>query len=136
MNQYVIDASVAVEYLLKTPLGIFISDVIEDAYLVAPELIDVEVTSALRRAVLSERIEAERASIALSALEQWPLQRISHRELIVAAWRHRNNLSAYDAFYVALAQACCMPLLTADIKLTRAPNLGVMVHSVHLGQGD
>lgn len=133
MNQYVIDASVAVEYLLKTQLGIFISDVIEDAFLVAPELIDVEVCSAVRRAVLSGRIENERANIALSALQQWPVQRISHRELIVSAWRHHQNLSAYDAFYIALAQACRMPLLTADIKLTRAPNLGVVVQSVHLG---
>lgn len=133
MNQYVIDASVAVEYLLKTPLGTFISDVIEDAYLVAPELIDVEVSSAVRRAVLGGRIEDERANIALSALQQWPLQRISHRELIVSAWRYRHNLSAYDAFYIALAQACRMPLLTADIKLSRAPNLGVVVQSVHLG---
>ena len=48
MTDYVIDASVAVEYLLKTPVGLAMADIIDNASLVAPELIDAEVLSTLR----------------------------------------------------------------------------------------
>ena len=52
MRRYVIDASAATEYLLRTPLGLKLVSILEDATLLAPELLDVEVMSVLRRAVL------------------------------------------------------------------------------------
>ena len=52
MTGYVVDASVAVEYLLRTPVGLAAANLIDDALLVAPELMDAEVLSVLRRAVL------------------------------------------------------------------------------------
>ena len=57
MTRYVVDASIAVEYLLRTPLGLTVADVLDDASLVAPELIDAEVLSVLRRAVLKGHLE-------------------------------------------------------------------------------
>ena len=64
MIRYVIDASAAVEYLLRTPLGLKLADAIEGAFLLAPELLDVEVLSVLRRAVLRQQLQERRAALA------------------------------------------------------------------------
>ena len=100
MTRYVIDASATVEYLLKTQLGKSIAAAVENSVLVAPELMDVEVVAVLRRAVLREELSEDRALVALDDLSGWPVERISHRALAKSAWRHRHNLTAYDAFYV------------------------------------
>ena len=97
MTRYVVDASVAVEYLLKTDLGKHLAPVMDRAYLAAPELMDAEVLSALRRAVLKGRLKESRAHLAVEDLVTWPVERISHRTLARLAWEHRHNLSAYDA---------------------------------------
>ena len=133
MTRYVIDASVAVEYLLKTPLGLAMADLIERAALIAPELLDAEVLSALRGAVLGGRLDEARALAALDDLADWPLDRIPNRTLARLAWRHLHNVSAYDAFYIAAARAHNAALLTADGRLSRAPELGVVVQHVRMG---
>ena len=133
MTRYVIDASVAVEYLLKTPIGLAIADLIERAALIAPELLDAEVLSALRGAVLGGRLDEARALAALDDLADWPLDRIPNRTLARLAWRYLHNVSAYDAFYVAAARAYDAALLTADGRLSRAPRLGVVVQHVRMG---
>ena len=133
MTRYVIDASVAVEYLLKTPLGLAMADLIERAALIAPELLDAEVLSALRGAVLGGRLDEARALVALDDLTVWPLERIPNRTLARLAWRHLHNVSAYDAFYIAAARARDAALLTADGRLSRAPGLGVVVQHVRMG---
>ena len=133
MIRYVIDASAAAEYLLRTILGLKIADVIEGADLIAPELLDVEVMSVLRRAVLRKRLDEHRASLALEDLIDWQLERIPHVELIREAWRNRRNASAYDSFYVALARVYDVPLITADGPLSRAPALGIVVQNIHIG---
>ena len=133
MTHFVVDASVAVEYLLRTPLGLTVADMIEDASLTAPELMDVEVVSALRRAVLSGRLEEARAQMVVDDLTHWPVDRISHRSLAPLAWQYHRNISAYDAFYVAAARAHGLPLLTADGRLARASGLGIVVQSVRTG---
>ena len=133
MTRYVIDASVAVEYLLKTPIGLAMADLIERAVLIAPELLDAEVLSALRGAVLGGRLEEGRALAALDDLIDWPLERIPNRTLARLAWRHLHNVSAYDAFYIAAARAHDAALLTADGRLSRAPGLGVVVQHVRMG---
>ena len=76
---------------------------IDNASLVAPELIDAEVLSVLRRQVLGGKLEEARARLPISALLLWPIERISHRILAPLAWEHYQNISAYDAFYVAAA---------------------------------
>lgn len=132
MIRFVIDASVAVEVLLRTPLGQKLENQLENAFLLAPELLDPEVLAVLRRAVLQGRIEEDRARLALQDLDDWKIDRISHRLLWRDAWKHRNNVSAYDAFYVALASLSGAPLLTADGPLSRAPRLGIAVQNVRL----
>ncbi|MCY3889858.1 MAG: type II toxin-antitoxin system VapC family toxin [bacterium] len=132
MTGYVIDASVAVEYLLRTPLGITLADTVENASLAAPELLDPEVMSALRRAVLTGRLDEPRAVMALSDLALWPIDRISHRTLALTAWEHYSNVSAYDAFYIAAARAMGVPLLTADGRLARSTGLDISVHHIRM----
>jgi len=132
VTRYVIDASAAAEYLLRTSLGREIADVIEDAILLAPELLDVEVLSVLRRAVLRRRLDESRAVLALQDLADWQIDRISHTELTQPAWRHRHNVSAYDAMYVVVARTYDVPLLTADGPLTRAPELGIVVQNIRM----
>ena len=68
MTGFVLDASVAVEYLLKTPLGLTVADMIKGASLIAPELMDAEVLSVLRRAVLNGRLTEARALMAIEDL--------------------------------------------------------------------
>ncbi len=133
VTRFVIDASVAFEYLLKTPLGLHIADTIDDASLSAPELLDAEVLSALRRTARSGLITEERALLALGVLADWPIDRISHRYLARLAWEHRHNLSAYDAFYVAAARSRNVPLLTADGRLSRTSGLGIVVQNFRMG---
>lgn len=133
MAGYVIDASVAVEYLLRTPLGLIAADLIGNASLTAPELMDAEVLSALRRLVLGGRLGEARALMAIDILANWPVSRVSHRDLTRLAWQHRENVSAYDALYVATARTFGLPLLTADSRLSRATGLGVVVETVGMG---
>ncbi|HKQ33579.1 MAG TPA: type II toxin-antitoxin system VapC family toxin [Thermodesulfobacteriota bacterium] len=130
--RYVIDASVAVEYLLRTSLGRRISELIEGASLVAPELLDVEVLSVLRRAAIGKKLEENRAAMALEDLADWKVERIPHRALIREAWDLRHNVSAYDAFYVSAAQKYDIPLLTADGPLSRTPKIGIVIQNIRI----
>ena len=132
MSLFVIDASAATEYLLRTPLGLKVATAIEDASLIAPELIDVEVLSVLRRAVWRGEITEQRAILAIEDLVHWSLDRISHKLLVWLVWQHRNNISAYDALYVAAARIANVPLLTADGPLSRAPRLEISIQNVRL----
>ena len=132
MIRYVIDASAAVEYLLRTPLGLKLADAIEGAFLLAPELLDVEVLSVLRRAVLRQQLQEQRAALVVEDLIDWPVERIPHASLAHEAWRHRHNVSAYDAFYVAVARLYHATLLTADGPLTRAPASGITVQNIRM----
>jgi predicted nucleic acid-binding protein len=132
VSRFVIDASAATEYLLRTPLGLRVATAIEDASLIAPELLDVEVLSVLRRAVLRREITEQRAVLAIEDLVDWSIDRIPHKPLIWLAWQNRNNVSAYDAFYVAAARISDAPLLSADGPLSRAPKLGISIENVRL----
>ncbi len=121
------------EYLRKTPLGESLALVMEYAELMAPELMDAEVTAMLRRSVQHDHLTEERALMALDDLPTWPVERISHRTLTKSVWQHRHDVGAYDAFYVAAARARRVSLLTADGRLSRAPGLGIAIHHVRLG---
>ncbi|MGN6557706.1 MAG: type II toxin-antitoxin system VapC family toxin [Solirubrobacterales bacterium] len=86
----------------------------------APELLDAEIGSALRRAVRSKNINADQAAEALGELRTLPIHRVSHERLAQFAWLLRDNVSFYDGLYVALAQLLEKPLLTFDMRLARA----------------
>lgn len=89
-------------------------------HLAAPELIDLEVLSIMRRAARAKRLDERRSGQALDDLAALPLQRVSHLPLLGRVWQLRDNLSAYDASYVALAEALDAVLLTADRRLAKA----------------
>lgn len=91
--------------------------------LVAPELIDLEVSSVLRRLSLEGRMPLRRAELAISDLVALPLRRVPHRSLLPRCWSLRDNLTIYDASYVALAEQLGTVLLTADVRLSTAPGL-------------
>lgn len=87
----------------------------------APHLLDLEVTSALRRAVRRGELTATDARAAILGLATLPaLRRYSHGRLLPRIWDLRENFSSYDASYVALAEALGIPLVTADRRLARA----------------
>jgi predicted nucleic acid-binding protein len=131
--RHVIDASVAAEYLLRTPLGVQLTALLEGTYVLAPELSEVEVLSVLRRAVLHQQLDEQRAWLALEGLPHWPIDRMAKTVLIREAWQYRHNLSAYDALYVAAARVYDASLLTADGPLARAPALGTVVQNIRMG---
>ena len=88
--------------------------------LAAPELVDLEVTSVWRRQVRDGAMDARRATLALADLTALPLRRAPHRALLARCWELRDNLTVYDAAYVALAGALEVTLLTGDGRLARA----------------
>jgi predicted nucleic acid-binding protein len=88
--------------------------------LVAPELVDLEVVSTLRRAARAGRLDKRRSGQALEDLASLPLGRVSHLSLLPRVWELRDNLTAYDAAYVALAEALNALLLTADGGMGKA----------------
>jgi predicted nucleic acid-binding protein len=126
---YVIDASAAVEYLLRTEIGMRVQSSTASANLVAPELIDVEVLSVLRRAVFKKMLPEQRARQAIADLVSWDVKRIQHRGLVEQAWSHRDNVTEYDAMYVATAVLYDAALLTCDGPLSRAAKTGVTIQN-------
>ena len=130
--KWVIDASAAVEFLLRTPAGMAVEALLPggEPELLAPDLIDVEVLSVLRRLVRAKRVTLGRAGDALEDLAAWDLERIPARVLLPTAWSHRDTFSAYDAVYVAAAELSGAALLTADGPIARAPRLGIVVHNI------
>lgn len=88
--------------------------------LVAPELVDLEVLSTLRRAARAGRLDLRRSGQALEDLATLPLRRVSHLPLLPRVWELRDNLTAYDAAYAALAEALDALLLTADGGIGKA----------------
>jgi len=118
----VLDASAAVELVLQTPRAerIAARALHPAERLHAPHLIDVEVVQVMRRLVQAKEITVERADVALSDFEGLAIERHAHRPLIRRVWGLRASLSAYDATYVALAEALGAPMLTCDEKLVRA----------------
>jgi predicted nucleic acid-binding protein len=103
---------------------------LEESELAAPELLDAEVLAVLRRAVLTRRLSTARARSAIDDLVDWDVRRLAHRSLLVEAWTFRENVSAYDALYLAAGRLHDAAVLTADGPLARAPRTGVVVENV------
>ena len=87
----------------------------------APELVDLEVASVLRRQVQGGEVDIRRAALALADLAALPLQRAPHRPLLARCWELRKNMTVYDAAHVALAELLGAVLVTADARLVKTP---------------
>ena len=118
----VVDASALLEALLRTPAAKAVERRLfaPRETLHAPHLLDVEVAQVIRRYAASGEIDSARGRAALADLTDFPLRRYPHELLLPRVWDLRNNLTAYDAVYVALAEALDAPLLTRDQRLAAA----------------
>jgi predicted nucleic acid-binding protein len=117
---FVVDASVLVELVLGSAPAPGLRRRVTSGRGAAPELIDLEALSVLRRLRRAGAIELEAAGDAARAFADAPLLRVSHRPLLDRVWDLRDVLTPYDAANVALAELCAAPLLTCDARLGRA----------------
>jgi len=119
----VVDASAITELLLQTELGTRVERHLyrDDDDVHAPHLLDVEVLSALRRLVRAGEVVAERAEEAIEDLGLLRIIRHGHLDLATRAWELRQNFTAYDAVYLALAEALDATVVTCDRPFGAAP---------------
>ncbi len=96
----------------------------------APHLLDLEVVSSLRYLVRAQKLATSQAQRAVAGLAGMSLQRVPHAPLLRRIWQLRDNLTPYDASYVALAEHLQVPLVTADARLSRAPGIKCQVEVV------
>ena len=119
----VVDASALLEFLLQTSIGVRVEARLfrDEDELHAPHLVDVEVVQGLRRLVRMGEVSSGRADEAIVDLADLDLHRHPHVDLLGRAWKLRDNVSAYDAMYVALAEAIEATIVTCDRPLAKAP---------------
>ena len=116
------DASVILEVLLRSPVGARAEERLwrDDDTLHAPHVIDLEVAQVLRRFTLRDELSERRGRMALELMARFPIARYPHDALLPRIWALRNNCTAYDAAYIALAEALDATLLTCDERLAGA----------------
>jgi predicted nucleic acid-binding protein len=119
----VADASVLIDVLLRRQGADAIKARLFDtgATLHVPHFLDVEVAHVIRRHAAAGVIGTNRGGELLADLGDFALQRYPHYWLLPRVWELRHNLTAYDAVYVALAEALDAPLVTRDARLAAAP---------------
>ncbi len=118
----VVDASVLAPALADDgPDGDTARERLRGQSLAAPELIDLETASVIRRQSRAAHLDVRRARLALTDLVDLPLRRAPHRPLLARCWELRENLTVYGAAYVALAELLDVVLITADARLAKAP---------------
>jgi len=119
----ILDASAILELLLGSVPGRKLAERLRspEIQLHAPHLVDLEVAQAIRRYVLSGQLSEKRGRVALQVLADLDLERHPHSLFLPRIWALRENLTAYDAAYVALAEVMDAPLLTSDRRLAAAP---------------
>ncbi len=118
----VVDAGVALEAIVfRDALGPLARRRLVRGRVHAPELLDLEVASALRRLVRHGALAADQAAFALNDLRRARITRHPHRQLLPRIWELRDTVGAYEAAYVAIAERADATLLTLDRRLARAP---------------
>jgi predicted nucleic acid-binding protein len=128
----VADASALLELLLATARAdrVGARALAAGERLHAPHLLDIEVAQALRRLVQLKNVTAGRAEQALKDFRDFVIERHAHAELLPRIWQLRGSVTAYDAAYLALAEALEAPLLTCDAKLARSHGHSVKVELI------
>jgi predicted nucleic acid-binding protein len=119
----VLDASALLEFALGTTRGKTIGRRLADCSLSlhAPHLIDAEVMHVLRRLDRQGEISREEAKSAVRCFRELDIERHAHTDLLDRVWQLRHNVSAYDALYLALAEALDAVIFTCDDKFANAP---------------
>ncbi len=118
----VVDASVIVTALADDgPDGDQARQRLRNERLIAPHLIDLEVTSAWRRLAAAGDLDERRVQFGLEDLRALRLERVPHGPLLLRCWELHDNVTVYGAAYVALAEVLDITLLTADARLAAAP---------------
>lgn len=119
----VLDASAVIDLLLGSEASVRISARLADPNetLHAPHLLDLEVAQVLRRYEAAGLVSGARARQSLDDLASLGVTRYAHEDLLPRIWQLRGNLTAYDAAYIALAEALDAPLVTRDRKLAGTP---------------
>lgn len=128
----VVDASVVLEALFRRPKAEAVRERLLSGRetLHTPHLLEIEVAHVIRRYAMIGDLDGERGRSALAILADLPLRRYRHDFLLQRVWELRNNFTAYDAVYVALAEALDVPLLTRDQRLASAARAHVSVEVV------
>lgn len=120
----VVDASAAVAAIIDGgPDGVWARMFMRSSLLLAPESMPVEVTAVLRRSVREGAVTSDAAALALDDLMTLPFRLFSFAPFAKRVWSLRENVTAYDAWYVALAEETGVPLLSLDVRLSRASGL-------------
>ena len=127
----VVDASVVSTAVVETT-GPAAEALGRSSALAAPSLLDLEVIQTIRRKVQAGALTAAAGSEAINRLKRLPIARHPHAALVDRIWALRENLTAYDASYVALAERLRVTFLTADTAFTRAPGIRCPVKLVRL----
>lgn len=119
----VVDTSALLECLVaKRPDRRLVQRLSDDGDLHVPHLLDVEVLHALRKLVRRRVVSLDRAEDARRDLAELTLVRYPHHLLADRIWQLRENLTAYDAVFVVLAEVLEVPLVTCDASLAGAPH--------------
>ena len=128
----VVDASALLEFLLQTALGTRVEARLfrDGDEFHSPHLVDVEVMQGLRRLVRAGHVSPERAAEALADLADLDLHRHPHLDLLTRAWKLRENVTAYDAVYVVLAEALDAPIVTCDTPLAGTPGHRARIEAI------
>lgn len=122
MNAVVVDASIVVAALVEHgPVGRWAEEVISSSVLAAPHLMPAEVANILRRAELFGDLTSDSSSLAFADLLDLRVELAGFESFAERIWNLRANLTAYDAWYVALAESLDAPLATLDLKLAGTP---------------
>jgi predicted nucleic acid-binding protein len=126
----VVDASVMVAALLDGGQdGEWSEEAIRGQRLWAPHLMPAEVTNIVRRSVAAKLISADAAAMALADLDALPMNLVPFRPFAGRVWELRDDLTSYDAWYVALAESLDAPMVSLDRRVARAkgPKCAVLV---------
>ncbi|MGK2857536.1 MAG: type II toxin-antitoxin system VapC family toxin [Thermoanaerobaculia bacterium] len=128
----VVDASVVCEGLFGSRLSSSAREVLFDRgeSLHAPHLIDLEVAQVVRRYNLKGSMSDQRAAQAIDDFLALPIERFAHEVFLRRIWELRANITAYDAAYIALAEALDIPLVTCDERLSSAPGHGADIELI------
>lgn len=129
----VLDASAVLELVLRAASHrrLVARTLDSGSLMVAPHLLDLEVVHVLRKYVASGDLSIARAEQALADYSDFRITRYSHQPFLSRIWKLRKNCTAYDAAYIALAEALDAPLVTCDRRLATAPGHRAVVECFH-----